>query len=205
MQTNILEVNMLLNRFLAMHNFLEDPFAECAAEKESLLHLYFVEPRYFSGVLGNAKRPKSYVVFGPRGGGKSAIRSMIEQYCNDAQYIQDIGGKVLCVTYDDFSALNLNQLNTITLSDHINEILKRGVPKLALELIKLGLNGDNIQQENRGLLRWYIDEYMSGLSKVELDSILKVLKAQTQNLTDVFNDILNFYNNIIRILNLQEI
>lgn len=196
---------MLHNRFLSSHHFVDDPFAEYAAEKERLLPLYFVEPRYFSGILGNANRPKSYVVFGPRGSGKSAIRSMIEQYCNDDKYIEDIGGKALCITYDDFSALNLKQLNTITLSDHINEILARGVVILAIEAIHLEENGNPIKDEIKGLLRWYIDEYMSNLSKLELDSTIKSIKNSTEKTRDLLANAINIYNTVVKVLNLQEI
>lgn len=199
------DFNMLINTFLRKHDFSEHPFAKVAGEKENLLSLYFVEPRYFSEVLGDAKNPRSYVVFGPRGGGKSAIRSTIERYCNDDSFIPDIGGKILCITYDDFSALNISQLNTITLTDHINEILKRGVPKLACELVHLGLVGDNLKEEYRGLLRWYIDEYMSDLSKLELDSILKMLMSQTDKFNEILRGVVDLYNTIIHVLKLEEI
>lgn len=196
---------MLLNKFLKVLNFTEHPFTKVAGEKEELLQLYFVEPRYFSEVLGDARNPKSYVVFGPRGGGKSAIRSMIERYCNDTKSKDDIGGKVLSITYDDFSALNLRRMNTINLSDHINEILKRGVAQLAIELVKEGIIGDKLKEEFRGLLRWYIDEYMSDLTKLELDSILKALKGRDDNIKELISNALDLYNTFISALKLEHI
>lgn len=196
---------MLLNRFLRLHNFTEHPFNKVAGEKEELLQLYFVEPRYFSEALGDARNPKSYVIFGPRGGGKSAIRSMIDLYCDDAKYEADIGGKVLCITYDDFSSINLHQLNTITLTDHINEILKRGVPKLAVSLVEREIVGDSLQEQTRGLLRWYIDEYMSDLSRLELDSIVRMLKVDSKKIQSLISDIINLYNTIISVLKLEQI
>jgi hypothetical protein len=196
---------MLINRFLRLHKFAEHPFTKVAAEKEELLSQYFIEPRYFSEALGNARQPKSYVIFGPRGGGKSAIRSMIEHYCESPKYIEDIGGKVLCITYDDFSALNLRQLNTISLSDHINEILKRGVPKLAVSLVEQGIIGENLQEEHRGILRWFIDEYMSDLSKLELDSILQMFRSQSEKIKEILSGAVNLYNTVISALNLEKI
>lgn len=196
---------MLINSFIIRHNFSEHPFAKVAGEKEDLLSLYFVEPRYFSEALGDARNSRSYVIFGPRGGGKSAIRSIIENYCNEDKYIKDLGGRVLCITYDDFSALNLGQLSTISLSDHINEILKRGVPKLACDLIQQGLIGDNLKEEYRGLLRWYIDEYMSDLSKLELDSILKMLQSQSEKIMNLLKNAAEIYNTLISVLKLAEI
>lgn len=196
---------MLINRFLRLHKFTEHPFTKVAAEKEELLSRYFVEPRYFSEALGNAKHPKSYVILGPRGGGKSAIRSMIEHYGNSLEYVDDLGGKVLCITYDDFSALNLRQLNTISLSDHINEIIKRGVPQLAASLVEQDIIGENLPEEYRGILRWYIDEYMSDLSKLELDSILQMLKGRSEKIKEIFTGAVGLYNIIISALNLEKI
>lgn len=196
---------MLMNRFLHLNNFTEHPFNKVAGEKEDLLQLYFVEPRYFSEVLGDACHSKSYVIFGPRGGGKSAIRSMIELYGNEPKYVDDIGGRILCITYDDFSALNLHQLNTITLTDHVNEILKRAVPKLAVSLVERDIVGDSLHEEFRGLLRWYIDEYMSDLSRLELDSILRMLKAQSEKIRGLVTDIVELYNTVISVLKLDRI
>ncbi len=196
---------MLINRFLRFHNFTEHPFNKVAAEKEDKLQLYFVEPRYFSEALGDACNPKSYVIFGPRGGGKSAIRSMIEIFCNSPGHEEDIGGRLLCITYDDFSALNLRQLNTITLSEHVNEILKRGVPKLAASLVERDIVGDNLGEQSRGLLRWYIDEYMSDLSKLELDSILRLLQSQSDKIRNLITDVVELYNTVIKVLKLEQI
>ncbi|GAA3410796.1 P-loop ATPase, Sll1717 family [Paenibacillus hodogayensis] len=196
---------MLINRFLRLHNFTEHPFTKVAGEKEELLQLYFVEPRYFSEALGDANHPKSYVIFGPRGGGKSAIRSMIEVYTNSEKFEEDIGGKVLSITYDDFTALRLGQLNTITLTDHVNEILKRGVAKLAFSLVEQGLVGEDLPVESRGLLRWYIDEYMTDLSRLELDSILKALESKSEKITNIISNVVEIYNALISVLNLERI
>jgi hypothetical protein len=196
---------MLINRFLRLHNFTEHPFTKVAGEKEELLELYFVEPRYFSEALGDANHPKSYVIFGPRGGGKSAIRSMIELYCSTEKFEDDIGGKVLSITYDDFTALRLGQLNTITLTDHVNEILKRGVAKLALSLVEQGRIGDDLPVESRGLLRWYIDEYMTDLSRLELDSILRALESKSEKIKSLISHVMEIYNTLINVLNLEKI
>lgn len=196
---------MLINRFLRLHNFTEHPFTKVAGEKEELLELYFVEPRYFSEALGDANHPKSYVIFGPRGGGKSAIRSMIEVYCNNEKFEDDIGGKVLSITYDDFTALRLGQLNTITLTDHVNEILKRGVAKLSLSLVERGLVGEDLPVESRGLLRWYIDEYMTDLSRLELDSILRAIESKSEKIRGLIANVMEIYNTLISVLNLEKI
>lgn len=196
---------VLLNRYLELFNFTTNPFIEVAAEKEELLDKYFVTPKYFAEVLGNARQPKSYVVFGSRGGGKSAIRSMIDFYCKKTEDCSDVGGKVLCITYDDFSALKLHQIDTISLSDHINEILKLGVLQLVLTLADHDKTSDNLNDYYSGLLRWYIDEYMSDLSKLQLDIALRKLKNVSEKLTKLASDITTFYNFMINILKLKEI
>ncbi|NQX45361.1 hypothetical protein HQN87_08455 [Paenibacillus tritici] len=196
---------MLINKFIKAHRFTEHPFSKVAAEKEDLLDMYFVEPRYFSEALGDANHPKSYVVFGPRGGGKSAVRSMIERYCDSESEVQDIGGRVLSITYDDFTALRLGQINTITLSDHINEILKRGVSKLAVCLVERGIIGEHMPLESRGLLRWYIDEYMSDLSRIELDSIIKSLESRNDKMKALLSNAMEMYNVLISVLKLERV
>ncbi|MGE5560450.1 MAG: P-loop ATPase, Sll1717 family [Chloroflexota bacterium] len=196
---------MLTGQYLRLLNFTEHPFGKHAAEKEELLQRYFVQPRYFSEALGEARHPKSYVVFGPRGGGKSAIRSMIQTYCNDPRAANDIGGEVLSITYDDFSALNLRQLGSITLGDHVNEILKRGVPKLVVSLVDQGKVGDELPTDVLGLLRWYIDEYMSDLSRLEIDEIMRSLRTRAETAKRLLGDATKVYNTVISVLKLEKI
>lgn len=54
--------------------FTNDPFAKVNADEEERLEEYFIEPPFFKAVQGIPHDPKSYIVFGPRGGGKTALK-----------------------------------------------------------------------------------------------------------------------------------
>ena len=58
--------------------FRLDPFAKTNADEEELLKSYFIEPPFFKAVYGDLSTPKSAVVFAPRGGGKTALKRMLE-------------------------------------------------------------------------------------------------------------------------------
>ena len=95
--------------------FDSNPFQSTNADDEDRLDKYFIPPPYFDSVWGNPEKPKSSVVFAPRGGGKTAQRKMIE-------FESQRNGKVLCVNYSrfDFS----KKIQSITLSDHLGKIIQ---------------------------------------------------------------------------------
>jgi len=64
--------------FMAQFGFISSPFSSTNAEREPLLHKYFVPPPYFSSILGNPDFPHSQIVFAPRGSGKTAQRRTLE-------------------------------------------------------------------------------------------------------------------------------
>lgn len=130
---------------------------------------------------------------------------MIEHYCSSPDCVDDTGGRILSITYDDFSALNLRSVSSISLNDHVNEILKRGVPQLATAIAEQVADGRQLRDENKGLLRWYVDEYLSDLSRLQLDSVLKTLRTKSQVLKDLFTDATQLYNTFIKVLQLEEI
>jgi hypothetical protein len=63
-----------------LHNlgFQIDPFAKTNADEEDHLKSYFIEPPFFKAVYGDLASPKSALVFAPRGGGKTALKRMLE-------------------------------------------------------------------------------------------------------------------------------
>lgn len=98
--------------------FEEDPFEHHDADEEDRLPEYFVTPPYFEHTFGNPQSPKSYFVFAPRGGGKSAQRIMMEDRCGTEN--------VLAISYDDFTEIVARHGTKVTLEDHIRQILARG-------------------------------------------------------------------------------
>src|ERR1700676_5504750 len=97
---------MALREFLARIGFAENPFQFTNADEEEHLQTYFIPPPYFNSVWGDPESPKSQVIFGPRGGGKSAQRRMIELKAETSD--------VFVITYDRFeglSGIRLSQLS----------------------------------------------------------------------------------------------
>ncbi len=96
--------------------FDENPFIHTNADREDKLQQYFVRPPYFDSVFGDPKTPQSFVVFAPRGGGKTTQRLMIEKEC--------IGHNVLAVTYDRFEFPDIRKIEDITLRHHLQKIIQ---------------------------------------------------------------------------------
>jgi hypothetical protein len=64
-----------------------DPFAKNNADEEDRLKSYFIEPPFFKAVYGDLASPKSAVVFAPRGGGKTALKRMLELSSQDNPFL----------------------------------------------------------------------------------------------------------------------
>src|SRR5437879_3136621 len=103
--------------------FTSDPFSHTEAEVELKLPDYYVKPQYFAEVLGDPENQKSWVVFGDFGRGKSALRAQIY-----AELKNDESDKVVCVGYDEFTALvETKPFDQVTLMDHADQIMIRFV------------------------------------------------------------------------------
>src|ERR1017187_4075678 len=100
-----------------LHNlgFELDPFAKTNADEEELLKSYFIDPPFFKAVYGDLSTPKSAVVFAPRGGGKTALKRMLE--------ISSLTDDFLCVTYNQFGVSGL-KLKDIDLQYHFRNVVR---------------------------------------------------------------------------------
>lgn len=92
-----------------------DPFAKTNADEEELLKSYFIEPPFFKAVYGDLSTPKSAVVFAPRGGGKTALKRMLELSSQTDEF--------MCVTYNQFGVAGLT-LKQIDLQYHFRNIIR---------------------------------------------------------------------------------
>ena len=108
--------------------FEENPFASTNADEEERLPDYFVPPPYFPSVFGDPKHPKSFFVFAPRGGGKSAQRRMIENRCAEEH--------VLGITYDQFEFPSLTAASEATLHDHLQQIVRKCLMGMVNPVVK---------------------------------------------------------------------
>ncbi len=102
---------------MARFGFSEDPFASTNAADEPLIDHYFVQPPFFPAVIGDPRKPKSNVVFAPRGGGKTAQKIMIER--------RSVAERdFLCISYDRFPAESLKQLSDADSEYHVTNITR---------------------------------------------------------------------------------
>jgi hypothetical protein len=96
--------------------FEDNPFAQTNADEEDRLPEYFVSPPYFESVFGNPLKPKSFIVFAPRGGGKSAQRRMIE--------LRSSENNILSITYDNFDFADVNKASDVKIHHHLKRIIR---------------------------------------------------------------------------------
>ncbi|HED00389.1 MAG TPA: hypothetical protein ENN18_08400, partial [Proteobacteria bacterium] len=78
---------------------------------------YFVPPPFFDAVVGDAGTPNASIVLAPRGGGKTALRRMVEEAARDHRF--------LAVTYDRFEFSSGEKISNITLQYHLRNIITR--------------------------------------------------------------------------------
>jgi len=160
-----------LETFLKNLGFTGHPFASLEAGKEEgeeWFYASFVEPPRFSEIVGDARFPRSMLVFAPRGCGKTALRVMLDYYCRRG-YIP--GGKVLSILHTDLSAIEeAERLNPqIPLSRfHAEMILRAGLAALCRqakdEPALQNTLQDELKSDERAYLRWYVYEYGRNLS-----------------------------------------
>jgi hypothetical protein len=105
--------------FLGSYGFEENPFTTTNADDEPELQSYFVPPPYFSSVIGSPTKPKSTIVFAPRGGGKSAQKVMVEKAANG-----DKANRFLCVSYDTFLLEGRFTLEDANVGWHLRNICR---------------------------------------------------------------------------------
>jgi hypothetical protein len=156
--------------FLKNLGFDEDPFAHTNADEEAeILPTYFIPPPYFNTVFGDPDYPKSFLVFAPRGGGKSAQRIMIEKACIDQS--------VLALTYDRFEFPDADNAKDVRLSDHVYRILQFGLMGI---LVTLSANRDvvsRLSKNEKEMLLNLFTTYLGDMTEPQLQDTVKALKS----------------------------
>lgn len=97
--------------------FISDPFASSNAEHEEHLNDYFIEPPYFSSLVGSLNHPKSSIVIAPRGFGKTAQRRQLEKIADDNL-------NTICIVYDNFPIEGISKASEVTYERHLSRITK---------------------------------------------------------------------------------
>ncbi|MGB6738797.1 MAG: hypothetical protein WBE55_23905 [Candidatus Sulfotelmatobacter sp.] len=154
-----------------LHNlgFDLDPFAKTNADEEELLKSYFIEPPFFKAVYGDLSTPKSAVVFAPRGGGKTALKRMLE--------LSSLSDNFLCVTYNQFGVAGL-KLKDIDLQYHFRNITRLLLVAVLSASAEIGIT--SFSHDDRHLIYLLTKEYLSDIDTTDLKSAIQ----SVQNLTD---------------------
>jgi hypothetical protein len=130
--------------------FRDNPFRLYTAEHEEDLPRFFVKPPYFRDIIGDTNSPKSSIIFGHRGEGKSAIFKMIKYELQKSN-----SDKPLIVTYTNFSYWNENDINNISLENHIERILGLTVNAFINELESAHWRLGSLNANDKNVLQWF--------------------------------------------------
>src|SRR5215213_6015784 len=93
---------------------ISHPFTTVDATDEENLPAVFLEPPYFGDILGDPLHPKSAIVHGDRGDGKSAAREMIAASLGNIRR--------LIINYNRFSHISCEQAREAKLDIHLEAI-----------------------------------------------------------------------------------
>jgi hypothetical protein len=167
-------------KFFSSLGFDDNPFASTNADEEERLGDYFVPPPYFSSVFGNPDNPKSFVVFAPRGGGKSAQRRMLEDKCKEQQ--------VLAVTYDQFEFPEIQDIKDITLHMHLKRVIRFIIMGILVSLHGNPELKDRLDKHDREIIVKLATQYLTGVTEYTLKKTLDSLKSLKDKAQDFYNE-----------------
>ena len=159
--------------------FDSNPFQFTKADDEDRLEKYFIPPPYFDSVWGNPEKPKTVVVFAPRGGGKTAQRKMIE-------FESQRNGNVLCVNYSRFEFSK--KVETIKLSDHLQKIIQIIVIGILTQLNEKPELIDRLDEINIKYLKILIDTHLGKISEQDFRNAIDSLSNFSDKAKRFWND-----------------
>lgn len=157
--------------FLGSHGFEENPFTTTNADDEPELQSYFVPPPYFSSVIGSPTKPKSAIVFAPRGGGKSAQKVMVEKAAN-----RNDANKFLCVNYDTFLLEGKFTLEDANVGWHLRNICRLIILGLLLAYDEKDKGTLALNENEKNALARSATTFLSELTEAEFRDNIKALR-----------------------------
>lgn len=158
--------------------FQIDPFAKTNADEEEHLKSYFIEPPFFKAVYGDLATPKSAVVFAPRGGGKTALKRMIEIASQTDAFV--------CVTYNQFP-IDGRKLSDIDHEFHLRNVIKLLLVAIITCAHEVGV--DRLTKDDRHILYLLTKYYLSAIDTTELKAAI----AAVQNVGDKAKELWDKY------------
>ena len=178
-------------QFYRRLGFDSNPFQSTNAEEEDRLEKYFISPPYFDSVWGNPQKPKSVVVFAPRGGGKTAQRKMIE-------FRSKSNEKVLCVSYSRFEFSKKVQL--INLSDHLQKIIQIIVIGILTKLNEEPELIKHLDEKDKKYLKSLINKHLTKISEQDFKNAINSISNYSDKAKKIWDDHLGTINVAINIV-----
>ncbi len=122
---------MALTELLKAHNFEKHPFSAWRAEDEERdLVEWFIQPPFYEDILGfsgtarQTMKPSTHLIFGMPGGGKTALRKMVEGS------LLAKSTSSLLIRYTDFSRVLVPGEPRPSFGVHVDELLRLGTISL---------------------------------------------------------------------------
>jgi hypothetical protein len=155
---------MGLAKLLMRHGFATSPFDSWTAESEAQLPQWYVPPTFLSSLVGLstgadpavAPVPRSHVVFGRPGDGKTALRIVLERD------ILARAPNALLLRYLDLTPV-LAVSPQPTLASHVDEILKFGTIALIGRWFEVAGVYETLSPPVKQDLAWLVDTYYDRL------------------------------------------
>lgn len=193
---------MALSELLKAHGFEKHPFSAWRAEDEERdLVEWFIRPPFYDDILGNLgtrqiMRPATHLIFGMPGGGKTALRKMVE-----GALLRNSPSS-LVIRYTDFARVLLPGEPRPSLSLHVDELLRLGTISLLAVWYQSKDRYDKLNMVQRAELMGLVYEYYEGLppaSKTVYTSslspyagkVLSMAKAAGHTVVDGYNAVIS--------------
>lgn len=172
--------------------FKAHPFAKTNADEEPDLAGYFVPPPFYDAVVGDPSIPVASVVLAPRGGGKTALRRMLEEAAVEKNYLP--------VSYDRFEFSAGQGVDGINLQYHLRNIICR---LLVAYLSNLADKADLLKRlppEDKRRISLFVHSYLGDVTGDGMQELLKELKGLPERFKDFWREKVGFLESVINIL-----
>jgi hypothetical protein len=160
--------------------FEDNPFAHTNADEEERLPEYFVPPPYFESAFGNPLKPKSFIVFAPRGGGKSAQRRMIE--------LRSSENSILSITYDNFDFPDVSKAGDVKIYHHLKRIIRFILTGLLVNIYSNPDSANLLEKADKQIFLKLAAEHLGDIKSTDLTIALDSLKSLKDKFKDVWNE-----------------